>query len=155
MARKAHPLQAAVQVAQSREEEAAKWLAEAQQRLAEQENRLQQLTLFRGEYANQFQQEGGSGISARRFQDYAAFLNNLDQGVAQSRRQLERLQQELQRKRQDWVQTHAKTKALEEVLARDRKARSRREDQREQRDSDERNLRGSNARPRSADGEGS
>ena len=155
MTPKPHPLQAAVRVAQAREEEAAKRLADAQQRLAEQENRLEQLTLFRGEYANQFQREGGSGISARRFQDYAAFLNNLDQGVAQSRQQLERLQQELQRKRQDWVQTHAKTKALEEVLARDRKARSRREDQREQRDSDERNLRGSNARPRSADGEGS
>ena len=46
MARKAHPLQAAVQVAQTREEEAAKRLTESQQRLAEQQHRVQQLMLF-------------------------------------------------------------------------------------------------------------
>ncbi|HAO32744.1 MAG TPA: hypothetical protein DCQ84_07320, partial [Candidatus Competibacteraceae bacterium] len=61
----------------------------------------------------QFQNEGGGGISARRFQDYSAFLNNLDLGLTQSRHQLERLKQEIQRRRQEWVQTHAKTKALE------------------------------------------
>ncbi|HCK80809.1 MAG TPA: hypothetical protein DIC59_05015, partial [Candidatus Competibacteraceae bacterium] len=40
MTPKPHPLQAAVRVAQAREEEAAKRLADAQQRLAEQENTL-------------------------------------------------------------------------------------------------------------------
>ena len=141
MANKPHPLQAAARVAQSREDEAVKLLAESQQRVIEQQNRLQQLLLFRGEYAIQFQTESGSGISARRFRDYAAFMNNLDQGIAQSRRELERLQQELQRKRGDWVRTHAKTKALGEVMARDQQVQQRQEDQREQRDSDERNLR--------------
>jgi flagellar FliJ protein len=154
MAKKPHPLRAAVQVAQSREDQAAKALAESQQRLIEQQNRLRQLLLFRGEYANQFQSEGSSGISARRFQDYATFLNSLDQGITQSQQQLEQLQRELQRKRQDWVQTHAKTKALEEVVERDRKVQSRQEDKREQRDSDERNLRGSGGQQRSPAGEG-
>ena len=154
MANKPHPLQAAVQVAQSREDEAAKLLTESQQRLAEQQNRLQQLLSFRGEYAAQFQNEGGGGISARRFQDYAAFLNSLDQGIVQSRQQLERLQQELARRRRDWVQSHAKTRALEEVMARDQQVRRRREDQREQRDSDERNLRSPGGRRRSSDEDG-
>lgn len=154
MANKPHPLQAAARVAQSREDEAVKLLAESQQRLVEQQNRLQQLLLFRGEYANQFQAESGNGISARRFQDYAVFLNNLDHGIAQSQRELERLQQELQRKRGDWVQTHAKTRALEEVIDRDRQVQLRREDQREQRDSDERNLRSPASRPRPPGGEG-
>ena len=153
MANKPHPLQAAVQVARSREDEAVKALAESQQRLAEQQNRVQQLLLFRGEYAIQFQSEGGGGISARRFQDYATFLNSLDHGIVQSRQQMERLQQEIQRRRQDWVQMRAKTKALEEVIERDRKVRARQEDRREQRDSDERNLRGSGARRRSPSGE--
>lgn len=154
MAKKSHPLQAAARVAQSREDEAVKLLAESQQRVVEQQNRLRQLLLFRGEYATQFQSEGSGGISARRFQDYATFLNSLDQGITQSRQQLERLQHELQRKRQDWVQMHAKTKALEEVMERDRKVQSRQEDKREQRDSDERNLRGSGGRQRSSAGEG-
>lgn len=154
MTQKPHRLKAAAQVAQSREQEAVKALAEFQQRLAEQQNRLQQLLLFRGEYANQFQHEGSSGISARRFQDYAAFLNNLDQGIVQSRQQLAWLRQELQSKQRAWVQTHAKTKALEEVIERDRKAQLRHEDQREQRDSDERNLRAPSGRQRSTGGEG-
>ncbi|MBL8254261.1 MAG: flagellar export protein FliJ [Candidatus Competibacter sp.] len=143
---KPHPLQAAVCVARSREDDAVKRLAEVQQRLLEQQKQLQQLIMFRGEYAIQFENEGsGGGITARRFQDYAAFLNSLDHGITESRRQLEHLRQELQHKRQCWVEVHAKTKALEEVVKRDRKAQSRREDQREQRDSDERNLRGSRA----------
>ena len=154
MAKKPHPLHAAARVAQLREDEAVKALAESQRRLIEQQNRLQQLLLFRGEYANQFQSEGSGGISARRFQDYAAFLNNLDQGITQSQQQLEQLQRELQRKRQDWVQTHAKTKALEEVMEHDRQAESQREHRREQRDSDERNLRGASGRRRSSAGEG-
>jgi len=129
-----------------------KALAESQQRLAEQQNRLQQLLLFRGEYAVQFQSEGGSGISARRFQDYATFLNSLDQGIVQSRQQLERLQRDIQRTRQDWVRMRAKTKALEEVIERDRKIQAQREDKREQRDSDERNLRSSGVQ-RSPSGE--
>jgi len=153
VAKKPHPLQAAVRVAQSREDEAAKALAESQQRLIEQQNRLGQLLLFRGEYASQFQSEGSGGISARRFQDYAAFLNNLDQGITQSQQQMERLQRELQRKREDWTQTHAKTKALEEVMERDRQVESQRENRREQRDSDERNLRGASVGRRSPAGE--
>lgn len=137
----AHPLQAAMRVAQSHEHKAAKALAESQQRFVEQQNRLQQLLTFRSTYMDLFQTEGRTGISARRFQDYAVFLNNLDQGITQSQRQLERLQQELWRQQQAWRQTHAKTKALEEVIERGRKEQLRREDYREQKDSDERNLR--------------
>ena len=58
------PTEAAVRVAQSREDEAVKLLAESQQRVVEQQNRLRQLLLFRGEYATQFQSEGSGGISA-------------------------------------------------------------------------------------------
>ncbi len=65
MANKPHPLQAAAQVAQSREDEAVKLLAESQQRLVEQQNRLRQLLLFRGEYATQFQNEGGAAVFPR------------------------------------------------------------------------------------------
>ena len=150
---KAHPLQAAADVAQTREDTAVKALADSQQRLVDQQNRLQMLVMFRGEYAVQFQQESGGGISARRFQDYAAFLNSLDQGIAQSQQQLEGLQRELQRRQQTWVQTHAKTKGLEEVIDRDRKTRLRQEDRREQRDNDERNLRNPGSRQRVARGE--
>lgn len=151
MANKVHPLQVAAQVAQSREQEAVKAMGESQQRLADQERRLQQLLMFRGEYATQFQQEGSGGISARRYQDYSAFLNHMDHGIVQVQQQLTWLQQELQRKRLAWLQSRAKTKALEEVIERDRKAQLQQEDRREQRDSDEHNLRGLTGQPRFTD----
>jgi flagellar FliJ protein len=142
MANKPHPLQAAAQVAQSREQVAVKALGESQQRLTEQQNHLQQLLMFRSEYANQFQNEGSHGISARRYQDYSAFLTNMDHGIVQLQQQLAWMQQELQRKRQAWIQSRSKTKALEEVIERDRKTLLWEEDRREQRDNDEHNLRG-------------
>lgn len=149
---KPHPLQAAAQVAQSREQAAVKALGESQQRLVDQENRLQQLLIFRGEYATEFQSEGSTGISPRRYQDYSAFLNHMDSGIVQVRQQLAWLEQELQRKRQAWIQSRAKTKALEEVMQRDRKIQLQQEDRREQRDNDEYNLRGLAGRPRFIDG---
>ncbi len=130
-----------MQVAQSHEEIAIKALVESRQGFVDLQNRVQQLQMFRSSYATLFQSEGGSGISARRFQDYAVFLNSLDQGINQSQRQLERLQQELLDQQQIWSQTHAKTKALGEVIERGRKEQLRREDHREQRDTDEHNLR--------------
>lgn len=152
MANKPHPLQAAAQVAQSREQAAAKALGESQQRLTEQQNRLQQLHMFRNEYANQFQSEGSNGISARRYQDYSAFLTNMDHGIIQLQKQLAWMQQELQRKRLAWLQSRAKTKALDEVIERDRKAQLWEEDRREQRDSDEHNLRDLSGRMRFING---
>lgn len=152
MANKSHPLQAAAQVAQSREQVAVKALGESQQRLTEQQNRLQQLLMFRSEYANQFQNEGSHGISARRYQDYSAFLTNMDQGIVQLQQQLAWMQQELQKKRLAWIQSRSKTKALEEVIERDRKTQLWEEDRREQRDSDEHNLRGLVAQTRFIDG---
>ena len=154
MAHKSHPLKAAAQVAQSREQAAVKALGESQQRLADHERQLQQLAMFRGEYATQFQNEGSNGISPRRYQNYSAFLNHMDSGIVQVQQQLVWLEQELVRKRVDWIQSRAKTKALEEVMERDRKAQLRKEDRREQIDSDERNLQSLVRRARLVDGAG-
>ena len=152
MVNKLHPLQAAAQVAQSREQAAVKALGESQQQLTEQQNRLQQLLVFRSEYVDQFQSEGSNGISARRYQDYSAFLTNMDHGIVQLQQQLAWMQQELQRKRLAWIQSRSKTKALEEVIERDRKTQLWEEDRREQRDSDEHNIRGLAGQMRFIDG---
>lgn len=141
MAHRNNPLKAAIQVAQSREESAAKMLMESRKNLMEQQNRLQQLVGFRKSYSTLFQSEGGDGISARRFQDFSIFINSLDDGVMQSQRQLERYEAALVDHQQVWRHMRAKTKALEEVIARGRKEQLRLEERHEQRDNDEHNLR--------------
>lgn len=149
---KPHPLQAAVQVAQSKEQDAVKAMGESQQHLSDHKYRLEQLLVFRGEYVTRFHEEGSGGISARRYQDYSAFLNHMDNGIAQVQTQMAWLQRDVERKRALWLQSRAKTKALQEVIERDRQAKRQEEERREQRNSDEHSLRKAAARPRFTDG---
>lgn len=150
MAGRPHPLQVAMHVAQLHEEAAVKALVESRQGFTDLQNRIEQLLMFRSSYATLFQTEGGDGISARRFQDYSVFLNSLDQGIHQSQRQLERLRQELWHQQQTWRRSHAKKKALEGAIEHSRKEQLRRQNHREQRDTDEHSLRHQATRPRLA-----
>jgi len=130
------------QVARDREAAAAQGLADCQRRLAEHQARLQQLLAFRGEYTEQLQNAGSSGISGHQLQNYAAFLANLEHGIACSQQQLANLHEELQRQRDSWVMSRAKTQGLEAALQRYRLEQGRAEERREQAESDERALQG-------------
>jgi flagellar FliJ protein len=136
-----HRLQPAIQVAQRREDSAAQALADVQRRLTEQQRHLQQLLEFRREYSDQLQSNGHGGITALRLQTYMAFLARLDRSIAQCQQSLESFQKEFQRKRQLWLQSHAKTQALEGLIQLDHQKQEQLENRREQTDSDERNLR--------------
>ena len=68
-----------MQVAENREQQAARDLGAAQQRLAVQERKLEELQTYRDQYAQQFEQTGGGGIGAVRMQDYRVFLARLNQ----------------------------------------------------------------------------
>lgn len=141
MGNKGHRLQPAVQVAQSKEDSAAKTLTEFQRRLAEHQARLQQLVEFRSDYAAQLECTGQNGISARRLQDYIAFLAKLDQSIVQSQQNVQRLQKEFQRRRNLWLMSHARTQALEGVIEKEQQQQERAQERREQIENDERNLR--------------
>lgn len=118
MQNKIQRLQPAVQVARSREDKAAGQLADFQRRLSEHQTRLQQLLSLRGEYAEQFQADGQIGLAARSLQDYMAFLGNLDRNIGQLQQYIQRLQEEFERKRRNWLASRAKTQALEGVIQR-------------------------------------
>jgi flagellar FliJ protein len=135
-------LQPAAQVARDREDAAAQVLAECQRRLAEHQARLQQLLTFRSEYTEQFQNAGSSGISAHQLQNYTAFLASLEHAVVCSQQRLENLHAELQRQRDNWVMSRAKTQGLEAVIQRYHLEQGRAEERREQAESDERALQG-------------
>lgn len=142
MMNKVQRLQSAAQVAHTREDQATEALADSQRCLAEHQSRLQQLLDFRTEYAERLQVAGQQGIVGRQLRGYTAFLASLDAAISQAHQSLERLQEELQRRRQVWVTNRAKTQALEEVIHRYRLEQGRAEQRREQAESDERSLRG-------------
>ena len=124
-------LQPALDVARNREQDAAQGMAAQQRRLTALEQRLQQLQTYRREYANQLQDAGRGGLSPLQFQHYIAFINSLDHSIQNSRQQLESLRDQCREKREQWLQTRAKTRALETVVerrqAQQRQAEARRE----------------------------
>ncbi len=142
MADRAHRLEPAIQVARSREDEAARTFAEAQHRLVDQEAQLHQLLTFRREYAEQFQNAGRTGLLAHQLHNYTAFLANLDRSITQSRQQSECLQGECQRQHEHWLHKRARTQALQTVIEGYRREQGRIEEHREQAATDERALRG-------------
>lgn len=140
MSNKSHQLQPAVQVAQSREDAAARALGEMHRRFTEQQAYMEQLLSFRTEYSQQLQTAGHEGITAQKFHAYMAFLTKLDRSIVQCQHDLQRTEKEFQRKRNQWLTSHAKTLALEKMIQSDHRRQVLAEDRREQADTDERNL---------------
>jgi flagellar FliJ protein len=134
-------LQPAVQAAGTREEDAAKALADFQQHLAQHQAQLQQLMTFRSEYQDKLYSAGQTGISGRSLHNYHSFLANIDASIAQSRQQLQGLEKVLQQKRASWVTQRAKSHALKEVISGYRVAQDKVSERREQTESDEQALR--------------
>lgn len=130
-------LRPAVDLAHEREDEAARLYRTIVGRRDEAKARLEQLRQFRAEYLTRFHDDGRSGLSARRVQDYHAFIAGLDHSVEQTCRQLEQYEIEIQQLHKRWLATRARTQALESVVERCRSEQRRVEDRREQAATDE------------------
>lgn len=135
-------LEPAARAAQTREDEAARELAQFRRRLQEQQQRLQQLLEFRREYTEQLEAVGKSGVMARQLRGFSDFVANLDRNIAQLQAHLQALHGEFQRKHNQWLRSHARTQALESVIEGYRREQDKAADRREQADQDERGPRG-------------
>ncbi len=127
-----------VQVAESRERDAARQLGEWQGRLAQHEARLAELLSYRDDYARQFESTGGNGLGAQRLQDYRAFLERLNSAVRQQEDVLAHTRGEIARLRSRWLDKRTHAKALDKVVERYREDERRAAERREQNESDER-----------------
>lgn len=130
-------LRPAVDLAHEREDEAAQLYRTIVGRRDEARARLEQLRQFRGEYLDRFHADGRSGLSARRVQDYHAFIAGLDHSLEQTQRQLEQYELEIVQLHKRWLASRARTQALEKVVEHCRVEQRRVEDRREQAATDE------------------
>ena len=137
-----------VKVAGERERNAARVLGECRRRLAEQEEKLRQLQVYREDYARQFQDAAGQGLGAARLQDYRSFLARLNEAIRQQQQVVEQQRAECARQQDRWRDTRTHAKALDKVVERYRSEEHRMASRREQHDSDERAARGARCRDR-------
>ncbi len=131
-------LRPVAEVAQRREQDAARVLKESRDTLRQYETQLENLKAYRQEYVLGFQEASVSGMGAGRMKDYLVFLSKLDDAINQLEAVMATTREDCERDRTQWVAKRARLKALDEVIARFRMEERRDEIRREQRDADER-----------------
>lgn len=135
-----------VQVAASREQEAAKLLGEAQREVALREARLNELLAYQTEYAARFETSGGGGLDMARLQDYRIFLVRLNEAIALQRRLVDAARMECEARRAMWLGTRQQAQAIDKAVDRFRRDEAHAQGRREQAEADERAQQGRNAR---------
>jgi len=121
----------------NREQERVKALGAARSMVVVQEEKLQQLVEYRGEYETSVTQEGGRGISASRLQGYHQFLNRLTAAITQQEEQVELARQKEQAAKGRWFEQRGAVKRMDMLIERNVTQERREDDKREQKSLDE------------------
>lgn len=129
-----------LRVAEHREKDAARRLGQTQQRLQQQQARLQELIGYRDEYNQKFQQTCSAGVDVKQLQEYRLFLSRLNDAIAHQQRVIANAEREVEQARAGWLRTRTRSQALDKVRDRFIEAERREADRREQADSDERST---------------
>lgn len=127
-------------LADSRERDAGKVLADARGVLDERERQLEQLRRYREDYQRQ-NAPGIGAVDPVRLQNYQAFLARLGDAIQQQERSVAEARAELERHADAWREKRVEAAALGRVVDRLKDGERRVEDRREQHDHDERALR--------------
>ncbi|MDH5517303.1 MAG: flagellar export protein FliJ [Gammaproteobacteria bacterium] len=123
--------------AKNQEQEAARIFAEAQKRVTDSENQLQQLENFRAEYLMKYQSLSQQKGSMSKLLDYQAFLAKLNQGIGQASHTIKLCCQQRDVLKQQWVQRRTRCQALEAVVEKYQQAERKKESYQEQLEQEE------------------
>lgn len=134
-------LKPVVRFAGHKEDEAARRLGAAREQLLLQEGRLQDLEGYRAEYGQRFNAAAQGGMSAIQLRSFQAFMDKLDQAIRQQAAVIDRVRQDYEAKKRQWLAARNKTKAMETVVDRHRSTEQYAEDRRIQREQDDRSGR--------------
>lgn len=141
MTKRSRRFQPIQRLAKHGEDQAAQQLGQSKKVLSDQEQRLQELTLYRDEYAQQFHQSGQGGLDGRQLQSYQSFLNQLDVAIEQQKLQILQAQKNCDEHRLDWRQKHTHSEVLDSAVKRIKVQEQRIEQRQEQRNNDEQAMR--------------
>ncbi|HXR51595.1 MAG TPA: flagellar export protein FliJ [Steroidobacteraceae bacterium] len=128
------------------EQQRARDLGEARQRLVAAETKLQDLQQYRQDYERVFQQRATTGQSVMALRDFQVFLARLDQAIQQQGQIAEAARGDVAGRTTRWQSAARQVKAVDSVVGRWQGEERRADDRREQKDTDERAQRGSAAR---------
>jgi len=109
-------LEPVVKHVKNKEQEALQAVAFSQQQLNSQQLRLEQLVLYKAEYANQQGVQQSVTYTAIQLKEFSRFLDQLDITIQQQKQVVELAQREVNFKRDKWKLTRPKSDAMDKVM---------------------------------------
>ena len=125
------------QIAHDAERAVAVRVARLEQRLADGQQREQDLRRYRGEYLDNLAVRGGGGLQARQLREYQTFLARLTAAVEAQQATVAQLRQEAEQERARLRNAIARRKALGTVIERAQREERAMDEKRTQRELDE------------------
>ncbi|MBS3798812.1 flagellar export protein FliJ [Pseudoalteromonas sp. BDTF-M6] len=89
----------------------------AQQHHRLQQQKLQGLTQFRGEYMSQLMNKAQAGLSSAGFSHYQNFIAKIEQAIAQQSHTVETADKVTQQRQQQWQQQRIRAEAVAKLIA--------------------------------------
>ncbi len=124
-------------VNENREQNAAREMGKARDRVDAMEKRLTELMAFREEYAQNLLTTGQAGISIARMREYQLFLTRLDQAIAYQRNSTEQAKTAYAERQRAWGYLHGRVIAMEKLIDRHQQKEQSEISQQEQKEIDE------------------
>lgn len=125
-------------IASHKERKAAAALGESLKQREAARQRLEDLRQYRAEYLERFAGATRNGLSGSQIMEYQVFINKLETAIAQQEEIVNQSQQDCDSSKADWRGRYTKSKAMESVLGRMKKAELNSERKKEQSEMDER-----------------
>jgi flagellar protein FliJ len=130
-------MQPVLRLAELDADKAGRTLAMAQQRLAVEEQKLQQLLEYQQEYRQRLLSAGQQGLSVDRLRLFDGFQRQLDKAIMHQQTIVQSLRNEVLAIRQDWQQLDIRLKSLQKVVERLQREQGAEQARMEQRSHDE------------------
>lgn len=127
-------------LAQNRNDAAARRLSELNSREQESEQKLRLLTGYRQDYQIRFQEFARNGIDQAEWRNFREFMGKLDAAIAEQRKAVANSQSRMQAGRTDWQAQQRQLKSYDTLSQRQARAETLREAKREQREQDEQSI---------------
>lgn len=133
-------MQSVVELAKTKEMNAARLLGQKQLFLSGQRARLEELVTYREEYTQKFRSEGQLGFDSGRLHEYRVFLEKLNVAIIQQRDRLNQAAGDCHICQESWLSSRVNSKALGKVVDRFRLDENKKKELQEQKDLDERTI---------------
>ncbi|HTH44899.1 MAG TPA: flagellar export protein FliJ [Oxalicibacterium sp.] len=130
-------LETLIELAARETDEAAKRLGKCVAAAEDAEKKLALLKQYMDDYAQRFQQNLTSGLSANGYHNYQVFLSKLEQAIAGQQQLVQDAHQRVERERTAWQACERKRMSYDTLATRAQKAQQIKENKRDQKQMDE------------------